>query len=139
MWFDWKVVLEEKILFDFLFTTEVFVKTSLLFILFYFILLLFSLENTYFVVVQLCLCGSVVCVAFRSFLRLSSTWLVHLLRQLHNECPLLPLAGDASQSESLSPEVAGRAKLLRFDLAMDLCLLRQSRLHPNHSHAVLRT
>ena len=43
----------------------------------------------------------------------------------------VPVAGDASQSESLSPEVAGRAKLLRFDLAMDLCLLRQSRLHPN--------
>ena len=74
-WFDWKAVLEEKILFDFLFTAEVFVKTS---------------------------CAQRV-----------------------------PVAGDASQSESLSPEVAGRAKLLRFDLAMGLCLLRQSRLHPN--------
>ena len=40
-------------------------------------------------VVQLCHSGSVVCVVFRSFLRLSSTWLLHLLRQLHNECPLL--------------------------------------------------
>ena len=43
----------------------------------------------------------------------------------------VPVAGDASQSESLSPEVAGRAKLLRFDLTMDLCLPRRNRLNPN--------
>ena len=73
--------------------------------------------------------GSVVCVVFYSFLRLSSTWLPHLLRQLHNKCPLLVM--HRSSSLFRLHEVAGRAKLLRFDLAMDLCLLRQSRLHPN--------